>query len=78
MFALAVVEACRDEGILGPKSGEGVRIKWPNDIYIVSSDGKEKRKVGGILVHTSFIGEMVLIIIGLSYFPFSLPLKLTQ
>ena len=33
--------------------GERVRIKWPNDIYVVARDG-EKKKVGGILVNTSF------------------------
>jgi len=30
LFGLAVVEACRQETVLG-KLGEGVRLKWPND-----------------------------------------------
>ncbi|CAL1709596.1 unnamed protein product [Somion occarium] len=61
LFALAVVEACRHDNIMG-RSGEAVRLKWPNDIYIV--DGEQKRKVGGILVHTSFVGGLVSIVIG--------------
>ena len=61
LFALAVVEACRHENILG-KVGEAVKLKWPNDIYIV--DEAEKRKVGGILVNTSFTGGTVSIVIG--------------
>ncbi|GLB41500.1 putative biotin-protein ligase, N terminal [Lyophyllum shimeji] len=61
LFALAVVEACRDESVLGTR-GEQVRLKWPNDIYAVL-DG-ERRKIGGILVSTSFSGGNVDIVIG--------------
>ncbi|KAG6856318.1 hypothetical protein H0H87_005598 [Tephrocybe sp. NHM501043] len=43
LFALAVVEACRDEAVLG-KWGEQARLKWPNDIYAVV-DG-ERKKIG--------------------------------
>jgi len=66
LFALAVVEACRDDKVLGRTAGSRVRIKWPNDIYAdVGLDGKEDfRKVGGILVNTSFQGGKVEIVIG--------------
>ncbi|TFY54489.1 hypothetical protein EVJ58_g8836 [Rhodofomes roseus] len=62
LFGLAVVEACRDDGVLG-KEGKRVRLKWPNDVYVVTSDG-EKKKIGGILVNTSFSGGKVDIVIG--------------
>ncbi|KAG5643934.1 hypothetical protein DXG03_009343 [Asterophora parasitica] len=61
LFALAVVEACRDDEVLG-KRGKNVRLKWPNDVYAVV-DG-ERKKVGGILVNTSFSGGKVDIVIG--------------
>jgi biotin---protein ligase len=51
LFMLAVVEACRDDRVLGPAVGEQVRIKWPNDLYVVDREGKWKRKVGGVLVN---------------------------
>lgn len=58
LFALAVVEVCREDSILG-KRGEHVRLKWPNDLYIVTGDSsdssEEKKKIGGILVNTSFL-----------------------
>lgn len=55
LFALAIVEACRDDSVLGPKWGQCTRIKWPNDLYAVGSEG-EKKKIGGVLVNTSFSG----------------------
>ncbi|KAF7319527.1 BPL/LPL catalytic domain-containing protein [Mycena chlorophos] len=61
LFALAVVEACRDESVLGV-SGSAVRLKWPNDIYAMVND--EPKKIGGILVNTSFSGGKVDIVIG--------------
>ncbi|KAH0583185.1 Biotin--protein ligase [Termitomyces sp. J132] len=61
LFALAVVEACRDESVLG-KVGNSVRLKWPNDIYVLVDD--ERKKIGGILVNTSFSGGKVDIVIG--------------
>ena len=64
LVALAVVEAARDDGMLGPW-GDKVRIKWPNDVYIVGEGGKEKpTKACGILVYTAIDGEGVDIIIG--------------
>jgi biotin--protein ligase len=43
-----------------------VRIKWPNDLYAdFGVDGKEEfKKVGGILVNTSFEDGNVNIIVG--------------
>lgn len=64
LVALAVVEAARDDGVLG-SCGDRVRIKWPNDVYIVGEGGKEKpTKASGILVYTAIDGEGVDIIIG--------------
>ncbi|KAJ7721032.1 class II aaRS and biotin synthetase [Mycena metata] len=64
LFALAVVEACRDESVLG-EAASPVRLKWPNDIYADFGDGEgSKRKIGGILVNTSFAGGKVDIVIG--------------
>jgi biotin--protein ligase len=66
LFALAVVDSCRDENVLGEKLGSKVRIKWPNDIYAdIGVDGKEDfKKVGGILVNTNFEGGKVDIVVG--------------
>lgn len=63
LFALAVVEACRHEGVLGETWGASVRLKWPNDIYAVMEDG-QVLKIGGILVNTSFMSGNVDIVIG--------------
>ncbi|KAI0795547.1 hypothetical protein C8Q75DRAFT_456220 [Abortiporus biennis] len=63
LFGLAVVEACRNEQILGEKLGEKVRLKWPNDVYAIMDDGS-KKKIGGVLIHTSFMGGTVYIVIG--------------
>ena len=62
MFALAVVEACREESVLG-KHADHVKLKWPNDLYVVF--GEEKKKIGGILVNTSFLDGKVDIVIGM-------------
>ena len=66
LFALAVAEACRSEQVLGSE-GSRVRIKWPNDIYAIARDG-EKKKIGGILVNTSFGSGKVELVIGASSF----------
>lgn len=64
LVALAVVEAARDEGVLG-QWADRVRIKWPNDVYIVGDGGEQKpTKVSGNLVYTSISGDAVDIIIG--------------
>lgn len=66
LFGLAVTEACRKDHALG-QLGDNIRLKWPNDIYVVSPISGELRKIGGILVNTSFIGKEVNIIIGLHH-----------
>jgi biotin---protein ligase len=64
IFALAVAEACREETVLG-KLGDAVRVKWPNDIYATFGSGEQDRKkIGGILVSTSFSDGKADIIIG--------------
>ncbi|KAJ7764555.1 biotin-protein ligase [Mycena maculata] len=64
LFALALVEACRDESVLG-EAAAPVRLKWPNDVYAVLGNGESlKKKIGGILVNTSFSAGKVDIVIG--------------
>lgn len=70
LFALAVAEACRDPAVLGARFGGNVRVKWPNDIYALTLGG-EWKKVGGILVNTSFMGGNVDVVIGMCLFPSS-------
>ncbi|KAI3618594.1 biotin apo-protein [Moniliophthora roreri] len=65
LIALAMVEACRDDTVLGPEQGDTVRIKWPNDLYAVTGEGEgQKKKIGGILVSTSFSDGQIDIVIG--------------
>ncbi|KAH9474636.1 Biotin--protein ligase [Psilocybe cubensis] len=74
LFALAVVEACRDETVLGPKAGDKIRLKWPNDIYASVGMGRDDyRKIGGVLVNTSFSGGKVDIVIGCGLNVLNLP-----
>lgn len=63
LFALAVVEACREDTVLG-EQGCRLRLKWPNDLYIVGDTENDRKKVGGILVNTSFTGGVVALVIG--------------
>lgn len=65
LFGLAVVEACRSSNILGA-FGDKVRLKWPNDIYALTEKHGAPKKIGGILVNTSFMGGSVDVIIGSS------------
>ena len=53
LFSLAIVEACRNEAVLG-SYGEAIKIKWPNEIYAVLDEGehRELKKIGGLLVNT--------------------------
>lgn len=65
VFSLAVAEACRDEAILGETDGQKVRLKWPNDLYAVTGPNKEDlKKIGGVLINTSFFDGKVDIVIG--------------
>ncbi|KAH8116271.1 class II aaRS and biotin synthetase [Phellopilus nigrolimitatus] len=57
-----VQSPCRSSSVLG-NFGDKVRLKWPNDIYAVLEGGGVK-KIGGILVNTSFTGGIVDIVIG--------------
>ena len=61
LIALAVVESIRER-----KGYEDVplRVKWPNDVYAdVNGDLK---KVGGLLVNSSFVQDEFLLVIGKS------------
>ena len=70
LFALAVVEAVR--------SKQGceelpVFIKWPNDVYakVKGKDGVEElKKLGGILINSSFVDGMFVLVIGGLFFAF--------
>ncbi|KAI0357840.1 class II aaRS and biotin synthetase [Trametes cingulata] len=68
LFALAVAEACRDSAVLGPQDGARVRIKWPNDVYAefpgTERGEKSVKKIGGILVNTSFGAGKIELVIG--------------
>jgi biotin--protein ligase len=68
LYAIAVVEACQ---ALDPTRqwANKVKLKWPNDIYgefPVEETWKkvELKKLGGILVNTSFRGGVADVIIG--------------
>ncbi|KAG2147398.1 class II aaRS and biotin synthetase [Suillus bovinus] len=74
LYALAIIDACH---VLNPTSewAHKVRLKWPNDIYGLFpssqnspiSDSKSKpepRKIGGVLINTSFGGGVADIVIG--------------
>ncbi|KAH9937786.1 class II aaRS and biotin synthetase [Epithele typhae] len=63
LAALVLADACRDPAVLGTSTGDAVRIKWPNDIYAITQDG-ERKKIGGILVNTSFGQGKVEIVVG--------------
>ncbi|KAG2220121.1 hypothetical protein INT45_006149 [Circinella minor] len=59
LIALAVVESVRTR-----KGYEEVplRVKWPNDVY--AEDGDDLKKVGGLLVNSSFVQDEFLVVIG--------------
>ncbi|KAH9063260.1 class II aaRS and biotin synthetase [Lactarius vividus] len=64
LAGLAVINACRDRRVLGNDHGTRVKLKWPNDVYVELPGGDTKKKVGGILVNTSFSGGNMDVIIG--------------
>lgn len=64
LYGLAVVEAIRSRA--GYES-IGVVLKWPNDIYgdVGRAGGPERyRKIGGILVNSSFAGDEFRVVVG--------------
>ncbi|ORE08940.1 class II aaRS and biotin synthetase [Rhizopus microsporus var. microsporus] len=60
MVALSIVESIRER-----QGYEDVplRLKWPNDIYVETSSGEQK-KVGGILINSSFASDDFVLVIG--------------
>jgi biotin--protein ligase len=50
-----------------------VRVKWPNDIYGETDEGL--RKVGGILVNSSYAGQDFTLVVGTSLHPVALALS---
>ncbi|KAI9459140.1 class II aaRS and biotin synthetase [Lactarius psammicola] len=64
LAGLAVVNACRDGRVLGNDHGARVKLKWPNDVYIELPGSDTKKKVGGILVNTSFSGGNMDVVVG--------------
>ncbi|KAG2049086.1 class II aaRS and biotin synthetase [Suillus hirtellus] len=74
LYALAIIDACH---VLNPGSewAHKVRLKWPNDIYGLfpssqhspasnSKSTPEPRKIGGVLINTSFGGGVADVVIG--------------
>lgn len=74
LYALAIIDACH---VLNPSSewAHKVRLKWPNDIYGLfpssqhspvsnSKSTPEPRKIGGVLINTSFGGGVADVVIG--------------
>ncbi|KAK9893668.1 class II aaRS and biotin synthetase [Cystobasidium minutum MCA 4210] len=61
LFGLSVVEAVRN--LPGYQDLE-LRLKWPNDLYVNMGADKGLRKVGGILVNSTYAGKDFTIIIG--------------
>lgn len=60
IIALAVVESIRTRP---GYEDVPLRLKWPNDIYADLPD-QGLKKVGGLLVNSSFAGEEFLLVIG--------------
>lgn len=60
MIALAIVESIREKP---GYSSVPLRLKWPNDIYAECKNG-DLKKVGGILVNSSFISDEFVMVIG--------------
>lgn len=59
MIALAIVESIRSRPNY---DSVPLRLKWPNDIYADLPTGL--KKVGGLLVNSSFINNEFLLVIG--------------
>lgn len=90
LFGVAVVEAIRNEK--GYENvGRRVRLKWPNDIYADLSrepsqkrgteqqEGERWKKIGGILVNSSFMNNEFSLIIGqFTHHIFAIPTSLLR
>jgi biotin---protein ligase len=61
--ALQHVMACM--GLPTDKTAFPFRIKWPNDIYVISKEGGAPQKVGGILCNSLATGQMFSVVIGM-------------
>ncbi|KAH8918057.1 class II aaRS and biotin synthetase [Atractiella rhizophila] len=63
IMGLAVVEGLRSEGVYEDLQ---IRLKWPNDVYVEMDDGRGERwkKIGGILVNSTFINNVFQIVVG--------------
>ncbi|KAH8928383.1 class II aaRS and biotin synthetase, partial [Atractiella rhizophila] len=63
IMGLAVVEGLRSEGVYKDLQ---IRLKWPNDVYVEMDDGRGERwkKIGGILVNSTFINNVFQIVVG--------------
>ncbi len=59
--------------MLGRDHGARVKLKWPNDVYVELHGGDTKKKVGGILVNTSFSGGNMDVVVGACLPPLFLP-----
>ena len=66
LFALAVVEALDKPEQMDRRLG--ICIKWPNDIYAdlghQATDGVRYKKIGGILVNSSYVGKEFTLVVG--------------
>lgn len=63
LAALAMVDGIKRKPGFGDLA---LHLKWPNDIYAIDHSGKEpvKRKVGGVLINSSFASQAFSIILG--------------
>lgn len=61
IMGLAVVEALRRAP---GYEALPVRVKWPNDIYVAGEDGLPPRKIGGVLVTSSFMHGTFSLVVG--------------
>lgn len=63
LFGLSVVEAVRTtEGY----QDVALHLKWPNDLYADLGGDEGLKKIGGILVNSTFAGGDFTVIIGMS------------
>lgn len=64
LFGLSVVEAVRN---LPGYENLALHLKWPNDLYVNIGEDQGLRKIGGILVNSTYAGKDFSIIIGESF-----------